>query len=112
VPTIEERVRNALAGCAHLGELARLRTLHLGPQNILVAVCWRFRGEPVYATARTAFAEIEADIRAADPRVSDVLFEFVDQPPPPEVASSAPRSSSADDTARPDPHARLREPRA
>jgi cation diffusion facilitator family transporter len=34
VPSIEERVRRALDGCAHLGELARLRTLHLGPQSI------------------------------------------------------------------------------
>ena len=112
VPSIEERVRRALDGCTHLGELVRLRTLHLGPQNILVAVCWRFRGEPLYAIARAAFAEIEADIRAADPRVGDVLFEFMEQPPLSQVANSAPRGSSADDTAQPDPHARLRGPRA
>lgn len=112
VPTIEERVRRALDGCTHLGNLNRLRTLHLGPQNILVAVCWRFRGEPTFARARAAFDEIEADIRAADPRVSDVLFEFVAQPPSPEVASSAPRGSLADDTAPPDPRAPLPAPRA
>jgi hypothetical protein len=41
-----------------------------------------------------------------------VLFEFVDQPAPPEAVSSAARDSLADDIAPPDPHALLREPRA
>lgn len=109
---IEENVREGLEQCACLGELVRMRTLHLGPQNILVAVCWRFHGEPSYAAALAGFAKIKADIRTAEPRVADVLFEFADPPAPPVAVSSAARDSSADDIAPPDQHARLREPRA
>lgn len=119
-PVIEERARQALADAENLGEPMRLRTLHLGPQSILVTICWRFRGAPPYETAMNGLARLAADIRSADPRVADVLFEF--PPPaarphteagaPAEAASSALRSSSADDAAPPDPRVRLREPRA
>jgi cation diffusion facilitator family transporter len=115
-PIIEDRVRQALARGAHLGEPLRLRTLHLGPQTILVTVCWRFRGEPPYAEAMDGLAEIARDVRSADPRVSDVLFEFPQQQGSPRAsdaaASSAPPGSSADDTARPDPRAQPHEWRA
>jgi cation diffusion facilitator family transporter len=109
---IEENVRGALDQCAYLGQLVRMRTLHLGPQNILVAVCWRFDRSLSYAAALAGILKIQADIRTAEPRVADVLFEFVDQPAPPEAVSSAARDSLADDIAPPDPHALLREPRA
>lgn len=76
-PIIETQLRQALGRAAHLGELVRLRTLHLGPQTILVTVCWRFIGEPSLREVEAGLAEIRVDLRAADPRVCDVLFEFI-----------------------------------
>jgi cation diffusion facilitator family transporter len=114
-PMIETRVREALGRAAHLGQLVRLRTLHLGPQTILVTVCWRFTGDPSLAEAEAGLAEIRADVRGADPRICDVLFEFagresLEAPRPPAEASSARPGSSAAGTARPDPRARPRAP--
>lgn len=117
-PIIKDCVREAVGRAARLGEPLRLRTLHLGPRTILVTVAWRFKGEPSYAEVMEGLAEITADIRSADPRVCDVLFEFPDHSAigrqtasrtADRTASSAPRSS-ADDTAQPDRRARLRGP--
>ncbi len=105
-PVIVERVRQALGRAAHLGEPLRVRTLHLGPQAIVVTICWRFSGEPGYAALQTGFAEITADVRAADPRVVDVLFEFTRPAGRGDGVSSAPRSWEGG-SARPDPRARL-----
>jgi cation diffusion facilitator family transporter len=112
-PMIEDRVRKALQRAAHLGELARLRTLHLGPQTILVTICWRFVGDPPLKAVEAGLAEIKADVRAADPRVCDVLFEFVEPLGGRELpsASSAVPDSSAADSAPPGRRARPRAPR-
>jgi cation diffusion facilitator family transporter len=120
-PAIEDGVRQALGRAAHLGEALRVRTLHLGPQSILVSVCWRFRGEPAYSAAMAGLQQIAADIRAADPRVCDVLFDFPGRTGTPSqaaheragvAASSAAPGSSADGTAPPDRPAPLHGPRA
>ncbi|HKR89138.1 MAG TPA: cation diffusion facilitator family transporter [Phenylobacterium sp.] len=113
-PIIKDCVRQALGRAAHLGEPLRLRTLHLGPRTILVTVAWRFKDQPSYAAAMDGLAQITADIRSADARVCDVLFEFPEHSAPApqradKTASSAPRSS-ADDTAPPDRRARPRGP--
>jgi len=112
-PIIETCVRDALARAAHLGVAERVRTLHLGPQTILVSVCWRFAGAPSWPAARDGLAQITADIRAADDRVCDVLFEFPGQSAatPSQTASSPAPNSSADDIARSDRRARPRAPR-
>jgi cation diffusion facilitator family transporter len=106
-PGIVEAVQAALARASELGEPLRVRTLHLGPQSILVSICWRFAGEPAFADFERTLAEIRACVRAADERISDVLFEFT----PPAVArdglSSGRPGSWAADTARPGPPAPL-----
>jgi cation diffusion facilitator family transporter len=119
-PAIEDGVRQALGRAAQLGEALRVRTLHLGPQSILVSVCWRFRGEPAYPAVVAGLQQIAADIRAADPRVCDVLFDFPRRPEAAaqaahehaDAASSAAPGSSADGTAPPDRPAPLHGPRA
>jgi cation diffusion facilitator family transporter len=97
-PAIEEAVRAALRRAGRLGEAAGVRTLHLGPQTILVTICWRWAGQHSITQAAAALAEIKACARGADPRIADVLFDF----PDPEPASSAAAGSSAAGAARPD----------
>lgn len=105
-PLLIERVQEALDQARDLGEPVRLRTLHLGPQTILVTICWRFDGRPGLEDVQRGLAEIAACVRAADARICDVLFEIDPPPPGVDAVSSAPRSS-AGDIARPDPRARL-----
>jgi cation diffusion facilitator family transporter len=76
-PMIEEALRDALARADHPGQLMRMRTLHLGPQTILVTICWRFAGDPSLSEVEAGLADIKTCIRAADARVCDVLFEFI-----------------------------------
>ena len=109
-PGIVERVEAALARVRDLGEPVRLRTLHLGPQAILVTICWRFAGRPAFEEAQARLAAIKTSVRAADGRICDVLFDIVE--PAGAEADKAPASSAApgswaDGTARPGPRARL-----
>jgi divalent metal cation (Fe/Co/Zn/Cd) transporter len=111
-PGIVERVQAALARASALGEPVALRTLHLGPQSILVTVCWRFAGHPTVEEVQAALARIKACVRAADERICDVLFDIAEPTGAPqearaEAVSSAGPGSWAGGTARPDPHARL-----
>jgi hypothetical protein len=103
-PFIQDAVRDALRRAGRLGEVAGLRTLHLGPQTILVTICWRFKGRPSLQAVEADLAAIKACVRGADARISDVLFDFVGAAP----ASSADPGSSAADTAPPGPPARPR----
>jgi cation diffusion facilitator family transporter len=77
-PPIQQRIQARIAQCVDLGSLVDLRTLHLGPQQILVAVRWRFTpglsGDELTAAAK----ELERRLRGADPRVAYVFFECVD----------------------------------
>ena len=106
-PPIVERLDEALRGLRRLGEPAQVRTLHLGPRTILVAVCWRFPGDPPLHQLKAAFGEIQAAIRATDPRICDVLFETPGPAAGREAVSSASPGSSEADIAQPDPPARL-----
>jgi cation diffusion facilitator family transporter len=94
-PPIEAAVREALGRAAPDGEVTRLRTLHLGPQSILVALDWRFGGSGGFPAAQREAARLEASVRAADPRIQEVLFEIA-----PEPALSSRAGSSAGGTAR------------
>jgi cation diffusion facilitator family transporter len=106
-PPIVERLNEALGGLRRLGEPARMRTLHLGPRSILVAICWRFPDDPPLHQLKAAFDEIQAAIRATDLRICDVLFETPGPAATREAISSASSGSSEADIARPDPPARL-----
>lgn len=74
-PVIVERVRKALAASGDLGRLEGLKTLHLGPQTILVALAWRFPAAMTRADIAAASAELTTRVRAADERIGSVLFE-------------------------------------
>jgi len=72
---IVEIVRKTAAGCGDLGELKTLKTLHLGPNAILVALSWAFPETWDRAELEAGTAELSRRIRTADTRISDVLFE-------------------------------------
>lgn len=73
-PHIEQAVRAGLEGAAGLGELTELKTLHLGPNSILVSVGWQFPATMPRSELTQVFALLEQRARAADPRVSHVVF--------------------------------------
>lgn len=74
-PHIEHRVRAGLERATDLGTLTGLRTLHLGPRSILVSIGWRFPDTMSRAELARAFTALQERARAADPRVTHVLFE-------------------------------------
>ncbi|RAK56886.1 cation diffusion facilitator family transporter [Phenylobacterium deserti] len=76
-PVIVERVLECLRERNDLGELAELRTLHLGPQNILVSIRWRFALALDRAEVEDGAAALEAAARRSDPRIAHVFFDIV-----------------------------------
>ncbi len=73
-PHTEAKLRAALDGCAELGALTELKTLHLGPHTILVSIGWQFVPTMERAALTQALARLEACAREADARVSHVVF--------------------------------------
>jgi cation diffusion facilitator family transporter len=73
-PIVEE-LRRTAAGCGDLGELKSMRTLHLGPNAILVALGWKFPDDWDRARVADATAELSRRIHTADARITQVLFE-------------------------------------
>ena len=72
---IVDHVRQIAQGCGDLGELKSLRTLHLGPNTILVALHWRFPEAWDRPQLDAGMAELSRRIRTADERIAEVLFE-------------------------------------
>jgi cation diffusion facilitator family transporter len=101
-PAIEAEVREALRKADAQGAVTGVRTLHLGPETILVAIGWRLARTASAAVVEREVARLQACVRRADPRIVEVLFDIQ-----PAAVSSAVRSS-ADDTAPRDRPARPR----
>lgn len=78
-PTVVENIVRAVESVDGVGALVGVRTLHLGPQAILVAVRWRPE-EVSGAELEAGLARIKSAVRAAEPRVRDVLFDFYPSP--------------------------------
>lgn len=76
-PVIVERAQTYLAQRSDLGRLAEFRTLHLGPQNILVSIRWCFAKGLDRRQVEEGAAELEAAVRASDPRIAHVFFDIV-----------------------------------
>jgi len=73
-PVMEEIVKAVEAGGA-VGRASSVRTLHLGPQNILVVVGWT-PAEVSAAELQAGLARVRAAVMAVEPRVRDVLFDL------------------------------------
>jgi cation diffusion facilitator family transporter len=71
---VVERAREALKTAGVAGSLEAMRTLHLGPDKILVAISWRFAKGQSGAAIDKACGVLMAALKEADPRISEVLF--------------------------------------
>lgn len=74
-PAVIEEIMAALENGRAVGRAATARTLHLGPQNILVVVRWMPADVP-FAELQAGLARARAAVMAAEPRVRDVLFDL------------------------------------
>lgn len=80
-PPIVEAAEATLRGCGDLGELIRLKTLHLGPSHILATVAWRFPASLSRPELEAAARSLVGRLQASDPRIGTVLFEPAEAPP-------------------------------
>lgn len=82
-PEAVERIRTALAATDGVNRVIHLKTLHLGPEEVLVAA--KIAVEPTDSAARIAdvINAAEAAIRAGDPQVTALYLE-------PDIDTAAP----------------------
>jgi cation diffusion facilitator family transporter len=71
---VVERARAALKAAGIAGSLESLRTLHLGPDKILVAVSWKFARGLTGAAMDKASRILMKALQDSDPRITEVLF--------------------------------------
>jgi cation diffusion facilitator family transporter len=89
-PEVVKKITDALAGADGVIRVIHLKTLHLGPEEILVAA--KIAVEPTESAARVAevIDSAEAAIRATEPWVTALYLEpDIDRTPSPVVAKEA-----------------------
>jgi divalent metal cation (Fe/Co/Zn/Cd) transporter len=74
-PALEARIRAACAANPEVAELVRLRGIHLGPDEILLALDVRFGDDLGQSSVAEAIDRLEEQLRAVDPRVKRLLVE-------------------------------------
>jgi len=74
-PPINQNIVQAVESVRGVGASLGVRTLHLGPQNILVAIRWR-PAEVSRAELEAGLNAITSAVKATEPRVREVLFDF------------------------------------
>lgn len=89
-PEAVKRIRSALSGTDGVSRVIHLKTLHLGPEEVLVAA--KIAVEPTDSAARVAevINTAEAAIRTAEPQVTALYLEpdiYVEPSASPEAAS-------------------------
>jgi cation diffusion facilitator family transporter len=84
-PEQEALVRAAISGCAVVTQIIHLRTLHLGPDQLLVAVKAEFAETSSFRALADAIDEVEAAVRSAVPIAKMIYVE-------PDVVRAAERS--------------------
>jgi cation diffusion facilitator family transporter len=86
---IVEQVKASLGRRRSLGMLEGIRTLHLGPDRILVALNWRFRPGLAVEDIEAAAQAIKDELSQTDGRITEVLFAPPDQPMAPARAAKS-----------------------
>jgi cation diffusion facilitator family transporter len=71
----EEKIREIVKGHADVVDLVHLRTMHLGPQEVIAAIKVKFRADMDVATLEVRINEIEAKLRAELPRLRRIYVE-------------------------------------
>lgn len=74
-PEDQRRIRAELEGAPHVGRLIHMRTLHLGPEELLVAAKVEFDRELTVPAIAAAINECEARVRAAVPTARVIYLE-------------------------------------
>jgi cation diffusion facilitator family transporter len=74
-PADEERIRQIVIDSPGVLELVHLRTMHLGPEEVIAAIKVRFEGSLDMRTLEVRINEIEARLRAALPRLRRIYVE-------------------------------------
>ena len=72
---LEERIRAACVGDPAVAEVVSVRGMHLGPEEILLALELRFVADGGEASAAEVVDRIEQRVREVDPRLTRVLVE-------------------------------------
>jgi len=74
-PSVEARIRGAIESADGVRRLIHMRTLHLGPEELLVAAKLEFAGELDMPSLAKAIDGVEARVRAAAPEARVVYVE-------------------------------------
>ena len=71
----EQRIREVVLGHRDVVELVHLRTMHLGPEEVIAAIKVRFLGNLDTRTLELRINEIESALRQALPRLRRIYIE-------------------------------------
>jgi divalent metal cation (Fe/Co/Zn/Cd) transporter len=74
-PEDEEQIRAIVKRQPDVLDLVHLRTMHLGPQEVIAAIKIHFSGDLDVRTLELRINEIEAQLRAALPRLLRIYVE-------------------------------------
>ena len=74
-PADEEAIRAIVSGHTDVVELVHLRTMHLGPHEVIAAIKVRFNGQLSTSTLEVRINEIEAALRTAVPHLRRIYIE-------------------------------------
>jgi cation diffusion facilitator family transporter len=72
-PEVVEEIERIVKDDDGIADVRRVRTMTLGPKNVLVSVDVVFAGEPSLGEARDVIARIEAEVKKRRPIVSELL---------------------------------------
>jgi cation diffusion facilitator family transporter len=73
-PAVEARIREAICDGSEVNRIIHLRTLHLGPDDVLLAAKLEFACDDIASLAH-AIDTVEARVRASSPIVRLIYFE-------------------------------------
>jgi cation diffusion facilitator family transporter len=73
-PVVEARIREAILGGPEVKRIIHLRTLHLGPDDVLLAAKLEFASDDIPSLAH-AIDTVEARVRTSSPIVRLIYFE-------------------------------------
>lgn len=74
-PTALNSIRNAIVGTTGVEKLIHMKTLHIGPEEILVAAKLGVNQEQSIAEVVSLINTVETNVRAAEPHVTQLYLE-------------------------------------
>jgi divalent metal cation (Fe/Co/Zn/Cd) transporter len=74
-PEAQERIASALRGTPGIARIIHMKTLHLGPEELLVGAKIAVTSSDTAAQVATAIDAAEAAVRAAEPQATVIYLE-------------------------------------